>query len=210
MYHLHIPSPDPMTNPSTLARAEFCSVRGTPSYAIDGQMASGGGGRDEAVSDYETLNTQIEEKLEEEANARINLSASLKDGVISVQATVDAVTSGASELRLQIALVENELTYSGQNNLRFHPMVVRSMGGDKHLGFVIDKSGETTIEQTFNIEAVTNELKQHLADYEVEHEMTFTQKKHEMDPEKLSIVAFVQDTESKRVLQASDIRIKSH
>src|SRR5258706_7811427 len=43
MYHQHIPRPDPMTNPATLARARFYNVNGVHSYAIDGKLAAGGG-----------------------------------------------------------------------------------------------------------------------------------------------------------------------
>jgi len=35
MYHLHIPRPDPMTNPSTETRSKFYGVRGVPSFFID-------------------------------------------------------------------------------------------------------------------------------------------------------------------------------
>src|SRR4030043_286184 len=80
MYHLHIPFPDPMTNPSTLARAESCKVRGTPSYAIDGNMASGGGDRKKANSDFVKLNSQIEERLVAPAEARILLDAFQANG----------------------------------------------------------------------------------------------------------------------------------
>src|SRR5262249_42720754 len=34
MYHLHIPRPDPMTNPDTQARAKSYSVNAVPSFAI--------------------------------------------------------------------------------------------------------------------------------------------------------------------------------
>ncbi|MEJ2245488.1 MAG: hypothetical protein P8Y80_05285 [Acidobacteriota bacterium] len=164
-----------MTNPSTEARAEFCGVQGTPSYAIDGKMDGGGGGRAEAESYYDKLNAQIEKRLEEEADARIMLKAWFEHGVVNVKVTVDDVKSDASELRLQVALVEKELSYSGQNNIRFHPMVVRSLGGEEHLGFPIDTSGEMTIDQSFDLEAVTQETVQHLADFEKERDMTFTQ-----------------------------------
>ena len=39
MYHQHIPKPDPMANPSTLARAKFYGLRAVPSYSIDGKLA---------------------------------------------------------------------------------------------------------------------------------------------------------------------------
>ena len=210
IYHLHIPMPDPMTNPSTLARAEFCSVQGTPSYAIDGQMESGGGLRNEAKSYYEKLIAKIENSLEEPAKARIILNAFYQDGMVKAKVTVDEVVHESSELRLQVALVEDELSYSGQNNQRFHPMVVRSLGGEKHLGFIIDPSEKTTIEQSFDLEKITKELEQHLSGLEKERDMTFTQKKHVIDGEKLSVVAFLQVTETKEILQAAYVDVHSN
>ena len=38
--------------------------------------------------------------------------------------------------------------------------------------------------------------------------MSFTQKKHEIDEGRLSVVGFVQDAKSKRVLQAAFIKVK--
>lgn len=209
MYHVHIPSPDPMTNPSTLARAEFCGARSTPSYAIDGNMAVGGGGRDRAVSYYNKLNAQIEKRLEEPAEARLRLNAFYGKGTVNAKVTVDSVKGEYSELRLQIALVEEELTHSGQNNMRFHPMVVRSLGGEGHSGFAIDPTGRTTIEHSFDLARITEELKSHLEDFEKEREMTFTRKLHEMDEKRLFVAAFVQDTESRRILQSAHVRVTS-
>jgi hypothetical protein len=207
MYHLHIPTPDPMTNPSTEARAKFCEAESTPSYAIDGKLATGGGSRDEAKSFYDTLNSQIEERLEKPVEAQISLHASLEGGVVSVRATVDKVTSKSPYLMLQIALVEDHLTYSGENGMRFHPMVVRSLGGEKAGGFEFDRMRATTIEHAFDLSRITQEIKKHLDDMEAARKMTFTQKKHEIKKENLFVAAFVQDTKSKQVLQAAFVKV---
>ncbi|MFC1495394.1 hypothetical protein ACFL6W_08945 [Thermodesulfobacteriota bacterium] len=206
-YHLHIPYPDPMTNPSTLARAEACGVRGTPSYAIDGAMTSGGGGREKADHYYNKLNSMIEARLVEPARARIQLDTSCKDGIVNTKVTVDNVTGESSELRLQIALVEEELSYSGQSVLRFHPMVVRSLGGEGNRGFVIDPSKKTITEHSFNLKEITEGLETHLDETEKERKMKLTQKKHEIDREKLSVVAFIRDTEKSVVLQSAFSRV---
>ena len=208
MYHLHIPLPDPMTNPSTLARAESLKVLVTPSYAIDGNIASGGGSREESVPYYTRLNSQIEERLVAPAEARILLDAFQANGKVNTKVTVDRISGNSSELRLQIALIEDELSYSGQNNLRFHPMTVRSLGGEGHLGFVIDPSKKTTVEHSFDLDKITEELKAHLDNIEKEREITFIQKKHEMDKRNLSVVAFVQDMESRNVLQSAFIKVR--
>jgi hypothetical protein len=40
-YHVHIPAPDPMVNPSTLKRQAFYGVRSSPSYFFDGDSDGG-------------------------------------------------------------------------------------------------------------------------------------------------------------------------
>ncbi len=173
MHHLHIPAPDPMTNPSTEARAKFYQTFSTPSYAIDGKMDSGGGGREETKAFYDKLNAQIEQKLGVPAEARLSLSAHSEGRRIRVKVTVDKVTVKSSDLKLQFALVEDLVNYGGENGSRFHPMVVRSLGGEKAGGFSINPSKATTIEQVFDIEKVTEELKASLMKFEKERKMTF-------------------------------------
>jgi tetratricopeptide (TPR) repeat protein len=210
VYHLHIPRPDPMTNPSTQARAEFYSTGGTPTYVIDGVGNSGGGGWDYAKPFYNRLVSIIEPELEKPAEAGIALSARLEGNHVVVTADVDNIKSDSKDLKLQIALVEDKLRYSGENGIRFHNMVVRSLGGDKEAGFGL-KAGNASIKQDFDLSAVSSELKKSLDDYEVAghrgEQFTFSEKKYQIDPSDLSVVAFVQDSTSKHVLQAVYVKV---
>jgi len=206
-YHLHIPYVDPMANPSTEARAKACEVSGTPSYAIDGKQDSGGSSRDETQSFYDKLNALIRERLEVPAGASLTLDANLAEGVVTVKAKVDDVKSDASELKLQIALVEDSLTYTGQNGVRFHPMVVRSMGGEGAEGWRIDKAKPTTIEFRFDLGKISSELKAHLEQVESKYNTTLYQNKYELAAGRLSVAAFVQDAKTKSVLQAAFVRV---
>ena len=48
-YHLHIPGPDPLTNPDSVARCDYYrgvpeGVRGTPTSVFNGKSQAGGGG----------------------------------------------------------------------------------------------------------------------------------------------------------------------
>jgi len=218
-YHLHIPLPDPMTNPSTEARAKFCDAQGTPTYAIDGEKAMGGAARDEAKEFYDKLNLMISKRLEKPAEARLSLESSLKGRQVKVKASVDKLASKSPDLVLQIALVEDGLSYSGENGLRFHPMVVRSLGGEKAEGFPINPLKGTTIAHTFDLGKITQELKAYLEDYEKEHkqafyymkdqEKGFLQKKYEINDGRLSVAAFVQDKKTKNVLQAAFVKLKA-
>lgn len=211
MYHLHIPQPDPMTNPSTLTRSKFYAVTGVPSYVLDGEKSSGGGSRDMTKDFYNRVKPNIEKRLNIAPQARIQLDASPEGQLVKVKATADEVRSKSSKVNLQIVLVEDMLRYTGENGVRFHPMVVRSLAGPKAAGFVVNPATPTSVEWTFDLNAITAELKTHLDDFEErrkEDKFAFSQKKHEIDPGNLSVVAFVQDEESKAILQAVSLKLK--
>jgi thiol-disulfide isomerase/thioredoxin len=210
MYHEHIPRPDPMTNPDTQARYKAYEGAGVPTFAIDGKTTVGGGSRDNTKSVYDGsrgFNKDIEKDLETPAEAQLNLSASIANGVVKVNAAVDKVKSESKDLKLQVLLVEKELTYSGENGVRFHPMVVRAMGGPKAEGFALAGAGPATFDETFDVAKVSAALKAHLDDYESKghrgEPFQFVEKKFQIDARDLAVVAFVQDAQTKHVLQAA-------
>jgi len=210
IYHIHIPQPDPMANPSTLSRSAFYGVKAVPSAFIDGAPdGRGGGSREDSEAVYERFNSAIEDRLEVAPGARITLETLLKGSEVHVKAAVDQVRSESRSLRLQIALVEDELRYTGENGIRLHPMVVRSLGAynqdETHRGFPVAATKVTSVEYTFDLAEVTAELKAHLDDYELngrDRTITFRRKMHEIDPDRLLVVAFVQDESTSEVLQA--------
>jgi hypothetical protein len=210
MYHLHIPAPDPMTNPSTQARGKFYGVRGVPSYVLDGELKSGGGSRDMTQGFYDRVNPTIEQRLEAPAEARLALSASLEGTSAKVKVDVSEIKAGAADVKLQVALVEELLSYSGENGIRLHPMVVRSLAGPDAGGFAVDPAKPATVEHSFDIAGIGGELKTHLDDYEAKLPggRKFRQKKDAIDSNNLSVVAFVQDQTTKKILQSAYVRLK--
>src|SRR5262249_49996549 len=138
MYHQHIPQPDPMTNTATQTRSKFYAVQGVPHYVINGVSGSGGGGsRDFAQSFYDRVNPDIEKELEKAPTANMKLDIALDGSIVRTKVAVSNIRSDAEKLKLQIALAENRLSYSGENGIRFHPMVVRSLAGLEYKGFII-------------------------------------------------------------------------
>lgn len=211
MYHLHIPAPDPMTNPSTQNRASFYGVRSVPSFLIDGALEGGGGPREATKQFFDRVNPMIEKSLETAPDTELRVEASIEQALVKVRVTIDNIKSDSADLRLQIALVENILSYSGENGVRFHPMVVRSLGGEKAGGFPLNGKS-TVVEHAFDLAKVTDEIKAHLDDYEENGrhgKITFSEKKHVIDPQNLSVVAFVQDGKSKRVFQSAHTKVKA-
>lgn len=199
MYHEHVPRPDPMTNPDTTARSKYYDVHGVPSYAIDGKMLGGGGGaRDFAKNVYERVVPPIETDLELPAEAKLTAHASVSGNVVKVTGSVDGVKPESEDLKVQVLLVEREVRYTGENGIRFHPMVVRAIGEEK---------AEGSFSRTFNLEEVSAGLKKHLDEYEAGghrgESFKFIEKKYAIDQKNLAVVVMVQDMKTKHILQSA-------
>lgn len=206
MYHVHVPRPDPMTNSGTQARFKFYGVRGVPTYAIDGQsIERGGGARDSAKSIYGYFSPAIEADLEAPAEAVLTLDARLTGNTVRVRAAADEIRAKSKDLVLHIALVEKQIRYTGENGIRFHPMVVRAMAGADGPGFAL--TAPTGFEQIFDLDKVSAALRKHLDEYEAAghrgEAFQFSEKKDAIDRGNLGVVVFVQDAKTRRVLQAA-------
>jgi hypothetical protein len=206
MYHQHIPRPDPMTTLETTARAKFYAVRGVPTFAVDGKDTIGGGSRDMTKGVYDKLVKDLDKAMETPAEARIRIEASLSGNGVRATAAVDQVKGEFKELRVQILLVEKELRFNGENGVRFHPMVVRGFGGEKGDGYPLEAAGGS-FAASFDLDAVSKAIKDHLDDYEAKghrgETFKFAEKKYAINRGNLAVVAFVQDSKTKHVLQAS-------
>jgi hypothetical protein len=206
MYHQHIPRPDPMTNPDTQARNKAYGVTGVPTFAIDGKKTVGGGSRDSAPDVWKRFNPDIEKLLETPAEAHITAGVNLTGSRMSVRVSVNGVKSEAKDLKVHVLLVEKELRFNGENGVRFHPMVVRAMGGPKAEGFDLDASAGGAFTQVFDIDEISQAIKTHLDTYEAAghrgEPFTFAEKKYQIDRADLAVVVFVQEDKSKHVLQA--------
>jgi len=207
MYHQHIPRPDPMTNLDTQARAKSYSVNAVPTFVIDGKKTVGGGGRDNTKNRFDLISKDIDKDLETTSEAHIKVDAALTGNAVKVAANVSDVKSESKDLKIQILLVEKELRYSGENGVRFHPMVVRAMGGEKGEGYTLDPAAAKSFDANFDLESVSKALKTHLDDYEAKghrgEPFKFSEKKFQINRNDLAVVVFVQDDKTKHVLQAA-------
>ena len=88
--------------------------------------------------------------------AAISLSAIGEGELVSVTANVSKLASKSKDLRLHLLLVERELHYMGENGVRFHPMVVRAMAGDRGAGIPIKGNGTT--KYTFDLTAIRGDI----------------------------------------------------
>ena len=208
MYHQHVPQPDPMTNPDTQARSKYYNVTGVPTYTVDGETVKGGGaGREGTKGIFDRIQTPIEKGLESAAEARLTVNASANGNSVNVTAAVDGVKSDSKDLKVHILLLEKELKYSGENGIRFHPMVVRAMGGKDDDGFALTPGAPVSFEQDWDLDKVSAGLKAHLDDYEAKghrgNSFKFSEKKYQIDRGNLAIAVFVQDAKTKHILQSA-------
>jgi hypothetical protein len=200
-------------------------------------LQSGGGGKDQTKAFYQRVNPLIEKRLEVGPEASLKLDASLENGVVKVAAQValdkaamekakaEAKPAGetkdvkaATSYKLHVLLVEETLRYQGENGIRIHPVVVRAMGGFMAGGFTLDsaKIGDAkgeAVNTRFDIAAISAALKKNIDDFEAsrskdrDEPFTFNERKDGINANNLSIVAFVQDQKSKKVLQSAIIRL---
>ena len=209
-YHLHIPRPDPMTTTETQARQKYYDVRGVPSYYVDGERDGGGGPRENTLNNWNKVHPKIEKRLETASGAKLRLDAVAIGGKINVKAEVSGVRQDAKDVSVHLVLVEEHLTYSGENGIRFHSMVARSIAGKDGSGIKIEPSAQASVSHTFELGKVMDDAKKHLDDYEVNGrhgKITFLKKMHEIDPSKLGVVAFVQDNDTKEILQSHYMKL---
>jgi thiol-disulfide isomerase/thioredoxin len=213
MYHIHIPDVDPLATPASEARKEFYGVNIAPSAYFNGVAQSGiGGGRSRVEESFAKIKPVIEKSLESYSEAALRISAMQQGSVLKVKVTVDNVRSSSSHLRLHLALVEDEVRYTSVNGLRFHPMVVRAMAGERAAGFALKADKPSTFEQTFELQNIEAAIKAYLDDYELNGRTLptkFDVKKHEIDRNRLSLVTFIQDNQTKKILQAIYLKLPS-
>jgi len=213
MYHAHIPGPDPLTSKWTDDRRNWYKVTGVPNFAVDGVLDNrGGGGRDATKAAFDRIVSKLDKALEVAPDAELALTATLEGNVVRVKAMPSKLEAEGKPVKLQIALVEELLSYSGANGIRFHPMVVRNLAQSGEGGFTVERAKPAAAEYTFDLAKITADLKAYLDDYEVNGrhgKITFSQKPVQMDTSRLSVVAFLQEDDSRKVLQSAYVKLGS-
>ncbi|MDW8266600.1 MAG: hypothetical protein RMJ52_14845 [Gemmataceae bacterium] len=206
-YHLHVPGPDPLTNPASEARSRYYEdeVEGTPTILFNGKPKAGGGGPIAAAKEkYDEYREVIEPLLEEPARVRLQADVFRKGSKINISVTVSDLQKPGERMRLRLALVEEAVRYTGSNNLRFHHCVVRAMPGGPEGKALVDKNA--TIKAAIDLDELRQELIAYL-DREAMRE-PFPNDRRPMEFQKLHVVAFVQDDSTKEVLQAIQVPVE--
>jgi tetratricopeptide (TPR) repeat protein len=226
----HIPEPDPLANPDSIARADFYKINGTPNVFLDGKQSIHlGGSRIMAQKGYPKLAADIDKELNTPSGVELKLNASVSpDHTIAASATAkitDAAAlnkllaandgkapGGAPNLALNIALVQPEVRYSGENGIRFHAMVVRSLAWPAAKGFPIATTGESQATFTFDPAEVSRNLSKYLANFSQHNERFGVVHFLSTDTtltSPLAIAAWVEDPSTHQVVQAAFLPLSS-
>ncbi len=213
-YHLHIPRADPMTNLDTMARARYYAVPSAPTAVFNGnQQKSGGGPVRMAATAFEMYRTVIEPLLETKAAIGLELVVKNDEKSYRISAAVTAPPGGtegsgqAMARTLHVVLVENTVHYTGSNGVHFHQNVVRKLLSGPS-GATLGAAGKS-LEFQLKLSDVEAELKKQLAQLEEAAGFKFGELDLQLTPEEMSIVAFVQETDSKRIVAATAVPLKS-
>jgi hypothetical protein len=220
VYPMHAPVSDPMSNHSAEARHKYYDTHGAPTIYLDGKNLNAGEGlATESSRVYKDLDAAVLERVKSKADARIKLNARLEGSTVKVEATIDQISGSSADLRLHVALVEDRISYSGENGLRFHPMVVRNLARPtEDYGFAVKTDQPAAFQYTFDLEKVTAENLKYYDDYIADmkkrlgdrFQVSFKEKRYIINPDLLSVVAFVQNDKTKEVLQAVYFKVAAN
>jgi hypothetical protein len=211
--HRQSPRPDPMANWSSIKQSNLYDIKGIPSVIVDGvpMTAFVGGLREGYKTAYDNINAAVEKELEAPSEAAITVSASLQGDAVQVHATAERVKNPSADVRLQIALVEQRIRYNGENGIRFHSMVLRNLANLEKDGFAIQADGATNVDYSFDVAKISRELKSYLEYYQENNDrygkFKFVEFKDAIDANNLAVVAFIQDSKTKHILQSSFVNV---
>lgn len=215
-YHLHIPMPDPMTNADSEKRAEYYNAQSTPTVFVDGRAVGGGGGPAEyAQRRFNTINSAVKRAQREDPVVGIQLDATRNNNVVKISAAAELVADPgrSSNMYLRIALAEKTLTYTGNNGISVHQMVVRKMvGGPAGLALNLS-AGKYSGEFEIDLSELEADLLTFADDFEGRFKgrygwTGFSTKLDKINPDNLVVVAFIQVERRNQVLQARVVELK--
>lgn len=206
-YHLHIPGPDPLANADSEQRAKYYEdLRGTPGTYFDGKTDAGGGGpMANAKGKYDEYKKLIDEVLGKPSEAAVDLKVDRKGNDLRITASADAKHAKKdAKLHLRLVLVEEEVRYTGGNNLRFHEHVVRALPGGVEGKALQDGAGKTQV--TINLDELRGSLEKYLTE-QTNVLGDFPKPFPPINLTNLSVVALVQDDGDKSILNAALVKV---
>ncbi len=210
-YHVHIPAPDPMTNPDTFARYKFYGGNfGTPTVIFDGkEKITGGGPKFLAANRFNIYKYSIDKYFDEKPAVKISGTADQSGNQVKVNLTLTKEKKLNKDLSLHIALVEKSIHYNGSNGITKHMFVVRNLiKGADGIPLSMDKKNEK-FSESFNVAEIEKNLSAYLDDPTKDASWRqgvpfkgWNQRTDKIDRNNLAVAAWIQNNNSKDVLQS--------
>jgi hypothetical protein len=200
-YHVHIPGPDPLTNPASERRQKYYDVSSTPSTLFNGKPeARGGGAITRAKAKYTEFRKIVDAALEDPARAALSVHADLKGDALTVRATLSNLPDAGADKRLRFVLVEDTVRFAGGNKLRFHHAVARALPGGPD-GLALTQK-DNAYSATLNLNDLRQDLTKYLDEYALE-KRPFPRPDRPMAFQHLKVIALIQDDKTHEILQAA-------
>jgi hypothetical protein len=205
-YHEHIPLPDALTNAATVARLKYYEAEGTPALCLNGQETTAvGGALQVAEKRYASIRKHIDTLLEKPAGGTLKLDATRTGNQIAIKVSAGVETPGP-KVKLRVALVEEWVRYRGRNSLSYHHHVVRDMPGGAAGVSLSKKSSDHSFE--VDLERLRASLNKYLDAFNKSDDGPLLDDQRPMRFQNLRVVAFIQNDETREVLQAAEVALK--
>src|SRR5262245_19987631 len=221
-YHQHIPGPDPLVSKDGSTRFDYYAKtdddKAAPMLFFNGKQDGSGGGAQPRMAKlkYQGYREAIDELLEKPAPVKLSTTASRKGDEISIKAVVSDLEKPGDKVSLRFALAEERIRYQGGNGIRYHHAVVRAMpGGPKGFPLLKASAEQSVTVKLDQVWADNNKsLDEFAADFNRELKKQgqggdFTFRERPMDLRNLKVVAFVQNDDTKEVLQAVQVDLEA-
>lgn len=210
-YHMHIPGPDPMTNPDSIARWDYYrkffpeGIRGTPSTLFNGKPSAGGGGAmANAQNKFDQYSQLINPILEKSTPVRMTGNANRNGDKLDIKVEVYGAETG-DPLKLRILVVEESVKYVGSNRLRFHHQVVRAMPGGAAGVDIKGKDFKHSV--TSDVKEIQAALNKYLDEYAANR--PFPTPNRPLELKSLKVIAIVQNDKTANILQAVQLDVNA-
>jgi len=204
-YHENIPEPDPLTSPSSEERLKYYGQDSTPTVLINGKPGPEGGGPIELGQEtYDAYHAAVMPSLDDDVKAAIKVAAVREGEKIQITAQVNDLGESGEHIRLRLALVEPLVYYAGTNGIAVDHQVVRAFAGGAR-GLALGES-DTKHSLTVDLAEIRKQLRAHQAK-SITDNGAFPGAVRPADLTHLNVVAFVQNDNSKQVLQAMQVPV---
>lgn len=192
-----------------------------PPYGDSLSFRASPGFRRGALRQYDQLREVVDARLQVPRSAYVSATAVRKGQIVDVAVTVDSLPATFRARRVQIVLVEDSIRGPGQEGIRIQRHVMRYVAGDKAAGygFSLDSNVPGTVTTQLNLSAISDSLRAvHEQDQKenggfywdgYKNSKTILPATYTFQMNRLRIVAYVQDDETREVLDVVSVPVRT-